>query len=108
MVHLHEDTPLDIMIIVTQNPEPSAEGVTSNVQDSFSHIRDLRVGSGGYFHAGRGPLWIVVCGDSSESGMGISPLYFAPSSGTASIGELRERCKKVACASKQEKKTKNV
>lgn len=35
--------------------------------------------------------------------MGIFPLSFDPSPGTASIGELRERCKKIGCAREQEK-----
>lgn len=33
---------------------------------------------------------------------GFFPLSFDPSSGTASIGELRERCEKIGCAGERE------
>lgn len=94
VVHVHEDTPLAIMIIVTWSPEPSTQRVTSNTQGSFLHTQDLRVGPGGPLHAGRGPLWLAVCGDFSSK--------LDPSPRTASTGELRERCTKIGRVSKQE------
>lgn len=48
-----------------------------------------------------GEASVLCVGDfSSEPRMGISPLSFDPSPWRASTGELREKCKKVSCASK--------